>query len=361
MGRLMAGAQTALTLDLLETAERSGAFDRFFLVTDMSELAAQASADVTVEEDSGDFHFGERLRELVTRHDIERPFYLGGGSGPLLSAESLAQMAKQLEDSDSIVLTNNRFSADLVAFTPGSALESIDLPATDNPLPGLLRNQAGLPVVELTRTTALTFDVDTPTDFMVLRLHPQCGSRARAFLTGLDVNDTRLREAMMLFTNPEAEVLIAGRVPSQLVAYMQTETACRERFIIEERGMQAAGRDRPGAVRTILGYYFEAVGIPRFFEALSALGQAVFFDTRVLFYHLGLGPDDEDRFASDLGLWEQVKEPTVREITKAALQAPIPVVLGGHSLVAGGLMALVDAAWLENDRLTGKAPPMPPR
>jgi hypothetical protein len=149
-------------------------------------------------------------------------------------------MAKQLESSESVVLTNNRFSADLVAFTPGSALEGVDLPATDNPLPGLLRNQAGLSVVELARTTALTFDVDTPTDLMVLRLHPQCGPRARAFLAGLDVNDARLREAMMFFTNPEAEVLIAGRVPSQLVAYMQTETACRERFIIEERGMQAA-------------------------------------------------------------------------------------------------------------------------
>ncbi len=357
MERLMAGAQAALTLDLLETAQSAGVFDGYILVTDIPELAALAPPWVTVEQNADDFHFGERLRDLVARYAIERPFYLGGGSGPLLTADSLAEMADRLAHAESLVLTNNRFSADLVAFTPGSALERIDLPATDNPLPGLLRNQAGLEVIELPRTTALSFDVDTPTDFIVLRLHPQIGHNTRAFLDGLALNDARLREAMMLFTNPDAEVVIAGRAPSQIVAYMQTETACRERFIIEERGMQAAGRDRPGAVRSILGHYLEAVGMERFFSTLATLGQAVFLDTRVLFYHLGLDPSAEDRFASDLGLWETIAEPTVRAFTRAALHAPVPVVLGGHSLVAGGLMALVDAAWLEHDRLTGKALP----
>jgi hypothetical protein len=255
-------------------------------------------------------------------------------------------------------LTNNRFSADLVAFAPGDAIDRVELPATDNPLPRLLRSQAGLEVEELARTTSLTFDVDTPTDFLILRLHPQIGRHARSHLGELHLNDARLREAMMLFTDPEAEVTITGRVPSQLVMYMQTETACRERFIIEERGMQAVGRDRPGAVKSVLGYYLQAAGIEGFFEMLATLGQAVFVDTRVLFFHLGLDPNAEDRFASDLGLWEQIEEPTVRAFTKAALECPVPVVLGGHSLVAGGLMALVDAAWLEHDRLTAQTSPV---
>ena len=95
MGRLMAGALAALTLDLLETAQRSGAFERYFLVTDMPELAAQAPSGVTAELDSGDFHFGERFRDLILRNSIERPFYLGGGSGPLLTAEALAEMAQR--------------------------------------------------------------------------------------------------------------------------------------------------------------------------------------------------------------------------------------------------------------------------
>ncbi len=39
-----------------------------------------------------------------------------------------------------------------------------------------------------------------------------------------------------------------------------------------------------------------------------------------------------------------------REFTEAAMQATIPVVLGGHTLVAGGLWAMIDAAWQEKDR-----------
>ena len=43
-------------------------------------------------------------------------------------------------------------------------------------------------------------------------------------------------------------------------------------------------------------------------------------------------------------------DPVVRDLTAAARAAPIPVVLGGHSLVAGGIWALAEAAWLARDR-----------
>jgi hypothetical protein len=39
----------------------------------------------------------------------------------------------------------------------------------------------------------------------------------------------------------------------------------------------------------------------------------------------------------------------VREFTQAALSAAVPVVLGGHSLVSGGLYALVEAAWARSN------------
>ncbi|MDO9066502.1 MAG: hypothetical protein Q7U96_05410, partial [Chloroflexota bacterium] len=47
---------------------------------------------------------------------------------------------------------------------------------------------------------------------------------------------------------------------------------------------------------------------------------------------------------------ELIANPFARQFTEAAMQAPIPVVLGGHTLVAGGLWALIDAAWQEKDR-----------
>jgi len=109
--------------------------------------------------------------------------------------------------------------------------------------------------------------------------------------------------------------------------------------------MRASGRLAQGQVRSLLGYYLEAVGLEGFFEALAAMGQALFLDSRVLFAHHGLWPAAADRFYSDLRQPEKIGEPFVRALTEAAMNAPLPVIMGGHSLVAGGMYALIEAAW----------------
>jgi hypothetical protein len=43
-------------------------------------------------------------------------------------------------------------------------------------------------------------------------------------------------------------------------------------------------------------------------------------------------------------LADQVQDPTLRALTAAACRAPIPIVLGGHGVVAGDLYALVEVA-----------------
>ena len=109
--------------------------------------------------------------------------------------------------------------------------------------------------------------------------------------------------------------------------------------------MRASGRQTRGEVRSLLGYYLDAVGLDRFFQALATMAQAVFLDNRVIFAHHGIWPSAADRFYSDLRRPEQVGEPFVRALTEAALAASVPVIMGGHSLVSGGMYALVEAAW----------------
>jgi len=109
--------------------------------------------------------------------------------------------------------------------------------------------------------------------------------------------------------------------------------------------MEADGRAASGEARSLLGYYLEAVGIRRFFETLRELGDAAFIDTRVLLAHKRIEASREDRFLSDLGRWESIADPFLRDFTRLALEAPMPVLLGGHSLMAGGLMALNEYAW----------------
>jgi hypothetical protein len=87
------------------------------------------------------------------------------------------------------------------------------------------------------------------------------------------------------------------------------------------------------------------VGMDRFFETMATMGHAVFLDNRGIFAHRRLWPTAADRFYSDLRQPAQVVDPFVRALTEAAMAAPIPVIMGGHSLVAGGMYALVEAAW----------------
>jgi hypothetical protein len=65
----------------------------------------------------------------------------------------------------------------------------------------------------------------------------------------------------------------------------------------------------------------------------------------VLWAHCRVWPPAGDRFNSDLYRADAIDDPFVRQFTEAAQACPIPVVLGGHSLVAGGLYVLVEAAW----------------
>ncbi len=117
--------------------------------------------------------------------------------------------------------------------------------------------------------------------------------------------------------------------------------------------MRTAGREQSGQARSLLGYHLQEVGCERFFQELAELAQAAFIDTRVILAHLKIHPSRADRFLSDLGRHEEINDPFLRQFTEAAAKAPIPVLLGGHSLVAGGLMALIEKAWREHEQPAG--------
>jgi hypothetical protein len=159
----------------------------------------------------------------------------------------------------------------------------------------------------------------------------------------------RYRGMMHILCDRRAQLVVAGRVGSMTWQYLERETACRVRMISEERGLAAAGPDHHA--RSALGFLLEAVGVERFFERLAELGDATVLDTRVIEAHMGVAPSREDRFQSDLMNWQAIEDPFLRQFTHGAARAPRPVLLGGHSLVAGGLMALNDIAWAENDRI----------
>jgi hypothetical protein len=346
--RLVGRARDSAALDTLTNALESGVFDTAILATDSGELASRAPEGVEIDLDSGSFDFETRLRSIVKHHNVRRAFYVGGGSLPLVPAEELVALAERLDGANELVMSNNFYSADFVAWTPGDAIERLPVIPSDNRLPQLLQSDGGLTHWEMERTLTSQFDIDAPADVAVLKLYRAGGPHLRNYIDGLTIDLSRYERAMAYFLVPET-IVVAGRFGSATWRYLERETACRIRVFSEERGMQADERERSGRVRSLLGYLMEEQGIEGLFSTLSALGSAVFLDTRVLFAHAHVDPSRADRFHSDLGEWEQIEDPLVRSITKAAGESPIPIILGGHSLVSGGIMALVQAAWDAHD------------
>lgn len=346
--QMVNGARQATTLDLVERALAVPCLGPIVVATNSAALArrlADTPVQVDLDPPGEAFHFGRRLAELITRYDMDRCCYIGGGAGPLLPAAALAGIAEEMLAADRLLITNNFYSSDLVAFEPTSILEGHPLLDNDNQLAWLLGEDLGLPIRELPRTAATQFDVDTPADLLTLAAHPQAGPHTRAYLDSLSLDTSHLDAALPFLLDRDATILVAGRVSSATWRYLERETACSTRVLSEERGMRASGRQARGEVRSLLGYYLEAVGLARFFEALATMGQAVFLDNRVIFAHRGLWPSAADRFYSDLRQPAQIADSFVRALTEAAMAAPVPVIMGGHSLVAGGLYALIEAAW----------------
>jgi hypothetical protein len=358
---MLAEALREAALDSLEEALGTGAFAGAILATDAPERLDRVPPGVTVDPDSDSFHLGERLARLIEHHEMESVVYFGAGSVPLLRGSDFAAIASGLRAASRVVISNNFYSGDLIAFRPASALLGVEPPTTDNALPRLLRDRAGLESLPLPRSTAMQFNIDSPTDLAALALHGGAGPRLSCLLSSRDLDTAPYRRCLPLLTDPLAEVLVAGRVGSQVWQYLESETACRIRIFSEERGMVAAQRVSAGGgrrgARSLLAYHLQAVGVTRFFEELATLGDAAFIDTRVLLAHLGLQPSRADRFLSDLGRASEIEDAFLREFTEGAAKAAIPVVLGGHSLVSGSLMALIEVAWREHDRALN--PPVP--
>jgi hypothetical protein len=241
-------------------------------------------------------------------------------------------------------MTNNRYSADATAISCAESLLALpDLPG-DNAIPRWLEEIAGYELRDMGGRWRLAVDLDSPLDLLLTGLG--------AGLPGLAME--RLAALNAVAGDRRAELVIAGRTSGTTVRWLERRVPARVRALIEERGLRAASRlamdERPGAApprtprppRSVLGLLLDRDGPAALGSILAQLGDAAIVDSRVLLAHR-LGPDEqswpaaEDRFASDLLLPDRVRDPWLRSLTEAAASAPIPVLLGGHSLVGPGI------------------------
>jgi hypothetical protein len=287
---------------------------------------------------------------------------LGSGSIPLARSADLRRFVEVAAGPGGHALTNNRYSADVVAVSRAADLVGLPPIPADNALPRWLEERAGVAVADLRSRWRLGVDIDTPLDLVVLG-----GPAARGFHVTAPLIGERLAELAEVVTNRRAELLVSGRVSAATLRWLESGVACRVRALVEERGLRAASRlaqssatagSRPP--RSVLGELLDRDGPDALARLVSRLADAAVIDTRVLLAHR-LGPDEsawpppEDRFASDLLLPGSIADPWLRALTESAAGAAAPsattiplsdhpVLLGGHTLVNSGLRLLAKRA-----------------
>lgn len=313
-------------------------------------LAAGAHEVVVRREPPDDTPFGARLRRLVAELRPGGLVVLGAGSIPLATAADRRALVETAAADEPVALANHRSSADAIAIAcAADALH--DLPpdlGTDNALPRWLAEAARIPVRDLAGRRRLAMDVDSPLDLLLLDGAP--GAPGLPLPDDADASLVRERLAALraLANDPGSELLVAGRTSSTDLRWMERSTRSRTRVLVEERGLRTAsigavlGRPNRRPARSLLGELLGRDGPGSLGRLVAGLCDGALLDTRVLIAHrLGAGerawPPPEDRFASDLLLAGRVRDPWLAELTRAAADAPVPILLGAHSLVGPGL------------------------
>ncbi len=302
----------------------------------------EAGADAEIVEDRfAARSFGELVRTVAA--DVAPRagglVLLGSGSIPLARPEDRGAFVAVAGGPAGHALANNRYSADVIALAGMEPLHELPDLASDNGLPRWLA-ATGVQVADLHGRWRLQVDLDSPLDAVLVARRRTARSLARA---GIGVERLAAAWAGVAGTSRDArrELLVAGRASASGLAWLERSTASRSRALIEERGFRTrTGGQRP--VRSSLGLLLDRDGPEALGSRLAELADAAIVDTRVLLaHHLGTDearwPPAEDRYASDLLLPERIGDPWLRALTESAVAAPIPVLLGGHSLVGPGL------------------------
>lgn len=350
--QLLGAVREAVAMDLVTLGLSLAGIERVIVSTNRASFMDRLSSLpvlVIPDEPGEDFHFGRHLRHVLQTAGItgdQRVLYMGGGSAPLITQSQFQMLVDTLRDNPQALVTNNLYSSDLVGFTAGW-LEEVEPPARDNDLAWKLAEMGKHEVLQPPRSAGTSFDIDTITDVLILklcreRLHPH----TRAVMDGVSVDASHITRTLEVLKDPDRTLLLVGRVSADVWHTLRRRAACQVRVISEERGMRASGRLSRGEVRSLVGYYADTLGFAGLFEYLAQLADAVILDSRVLFAHLGHWPSDADRCYADLGQPEHIEDSVIRELITAALAAPIPVAMGGHSLLSGGLLALLESMGL---------------
>ena len=298
--QLMQNSIRAAALDLVDRLRQVGIERIIMGGPDLQWVPA--SSPCVLDEDDGPFHFGTRLASLIRRFRLETLLYFGAGSAPLLTTDLLQMMVGMLAQAGAkagggipshIALTNNLHSSDWIAISHASdAVDIVRQANRDNSLAWMLQEHWDYDVRVLSSLRpASSMDLDTPTDLAIIQHHPDCSPRLVEEAQGPLLSRIPVSSIVDVLATNGTHVALFGRVAPLAWQALSKRTQCWIRVYSEERGMAASERLARGEVRSLVSSLLDSVGPEAFFA-------------------------------------------------RAAYEVDIPVLLGGHGVVAGGLYVL---------------------
>jgi len=357
---LMREALGAAATDLAQICQQSDEFTKITVLAD-SHVKTLDDKTIPFELSHPNATFGELINQFsqyITGEttNTDGYIYFGAGSGPLLSTRDIRMFTKLVSEADSnSCITNNRYSADFFGVKPTDLLESLHPPPiSDNSVPTRLIEERETSIIEIPRSAETQFNIDIPSDLATLSLTQKSGPKLKSFIA----QETQLLKqavkaqwnASQHFLKKNSEVFVYGRTSSRIWSYLETETACKIRIISEERGLKGAPKGHQA--RSFLAYLIQAYGPQEVFgKLLPQFCSAAFVDLIPIIEHMNISCSRNDRFSADLFQHDAIKNEELREIILAITQSPIPIAVGGHSLVSSSLEILNQLVWDVADNL----------
>ena len=339
--RMVDDARVAVVRDTAERATAAG-FDRVrvFSTVELDGLDVERTRPKQL--------IGDIIADAAPRTDA--PVCYAGGGMSAMGVEDWARVLAAVSSGEAV--SNRMFSSDWVGVPSGETLSLVRGEATDNRFARRLRDESLVEVRAFERSARSLLDLDTPTDVVVLALAAEVGSLQigpalsqviQEWQTLLRPSLDRAVETFDVMTRREAELMTVGRISGSDWGVVDRDTSCRVRVVSEERGLRVRGVK----ARSLLGALYESQGCEQFASGLWDMAEGVIWDTRPFLSHLGWEASRADRFWADFGRADQISFEPFAELV-SALDGK-PVLMGGHSLVSGGLLAGIDAAWTRRE------------
>ncbi len=339
--RLVENGRWAATLGLARRLRAAGMAEVYVVTPNAERCLGGVDAVTFLPSEAGqEFHFGNTLRGLITQLDLDGVLYFGSGSGGLLSEAELGRLIEFAGGEPPRGLFNNFYSCDFCSLSGAREVTRLELPGIDNPL-GFALADAGIPCFSLARTATTQFDIDTPTDLLLLARSQLGSPELREYCASIEIGHPTLDRALVVLTDRSSVTSVVGRLSPVTWSHFETQVACRTNALVEGRGMRAGATPHTPWLRLVL----TGDGPKAFIDRLARSCDAAWIDTRPLLGTAEAQPSAGERFSSDLFHISGIADPTWRAFTDAALDARIPIVLGGHTLVSGGLYLAAEACW----------------